>query len=45
MFGGWRGIDGYGPVGMRTSGESIVTINLGEMKRGTDWRESHMAVL
>lgn len=32
------------PVGFRASGESIVTINLGEARRGSAWRESQPAV-
>ena len=35
----------YLPVGARVSGESIVTINFGETKRGRAWRDSHAAVL
>lgn len=32
-------------VGLLASGESIVTINFGDMRRGIAWRESHAAVL
>ncbi len=39
------GDGGVGPVGRRASGESIVTINLGEMKRGSAWSDSQPAVL
>lgn len=39
--GGW----GSRPVGRRASGESMVTISLGDMRRGTAWRESQAAVL
>ena len=44
----WVWLGGYGwfePVGLRASGESIVTISLGDMRRGMAWRESHAAVL
>lgn len=34
-----------GPVGRRASGESIVTISLGDMRSGRAWRDSHAAVL
>ena len=42
-----RDLHGFGtlPVGARVSGESIVTINLGETERGSAWRDSHAAVL
>lgn len=50
MFGEGRGGRGRGggegePVGLRASEESIVTISLGDMRRGMAWRESHAAVL
>lgn len=33
------------PVGLLASAESIVTINLGDIRRGIACRESHAAVL
>ena len=46
-FSGDNMVEGAGgePVGLLASGESIVTINFGDMRRGIAWRESHAAVL
>lgn len=33
------------PVGLRASGDNIVTISFGERRRGRAWRESQAAVV
>ena len=45
MYGGVGGLGWFEPVGLRASGESMVTISLGDMRRGMAWMESHAAVL